>query len=65
MGNSIIVLGLLLFIIGIVVNIFPKGTLPLLPGDIFVQKEHMTVYFPVVSAIAISIVLTVLINLFR
>lgn len=65
MGNTIIIMGLILVIVGVVLNIIPKGTLPLLPGDIFVQKENVTIYFPIVTSIIISIVLTILLNLFR
>ncbi|MHB1419072.1 MAG: DUF2905 domain-containing protein [Bacillota bacterium] len=35
-----------------------------LPGDIFVQKGHLTFYFPLVTSIILSLVLTILLNLF-
>lgn len=35
-----------------------------LPGDIFVQRGNFTFYFPVVTGIIISIIITVLLNLF-
>lgn len=34
-----------------------------LPGDIHVQKEKFSFYFPIVTSLIASIVLTVLINL--
>ncbi|MCC5875154.1 MAG: DUF2905 domain-containing protein [Candidatus Sumerlaeia bacterium] len=34
------------------------------PGDIRVEREGMGIYFPVVTCIVISIILTVVINLF-
>lgn len=36
-----------------------------LPGDILIQRENFTFFFPLASMIAISIILTVLFNLFR
>ncbi|SHE34351.1 DUF2905 domain-containing protein [Desulforamulus putei] len=34
-----------------------------LPGDIFVQKGNFTFYFPVVTSIVLSILLTLVLNL--
>lgn len=36
-----------------------------LPGDIFVQKGNFSFGFPVVTCIVLSIVLTILLNIFR
>lgn len=61
MGNTLILFGVLLLLFGFLMNMgFPK-----LPGDIFVQKQNSTFYFPIVTSIVISIVLTVILNLFR
>jgi hypothetical protein len=35
-----------------------------LPGDIWIQKGNFVFYFPLVSGIVISIVLSILINIF-
>ncbi len=35
-----------------------------LPGDIFIQKGNFTVFFPVMTCIVVSIVLTILLNVF-
>lgn len=63
MGNNIILFGVILIIVGILVNVFFKSGVPLLPGDIFIKKENVTFYFPIVSSIIISIVLTIILNL--
>lgn len=34
-----------------------------LPGDIIIQKENFTFYFPLATSIIVSIVLTILISL--
>ena len=36
-----------------------------LPGDIFIQRGNFSFGFPIVTCIVISIVLTILLNLFR
>lgn len=59
LGLGIALLGLLVWVIS---RVLPMGRLP---GDIFIQKEGLTVYFPIVTCIIISLVLTVLLNLFR
>lgn len=35
-----------------------------LPGDILIQKDNFTFYFPLVTCIIISIVLTIILSLF-
>lgn len=35
-----------------------------LPGDIFIQRGNFSFYFPVVTGIVLSLLLTVLLNLF-
>ena len=64
-GKTIMIFGLLLVVVGAVIH-FGGRILPLghLPGDIFIGGEHGSFYFPVVSCIVISIVLSVLANIF-
>ena len=65
MGNTIIILGFVLVVIGIFINIGAKLHLPLLPGDILIQKDNFSIYFPIVTSVIISIIATIIINLFR
>jgi hypothetical protein len=58
MGIVVTVLGALLFFGGKIPGI---GRLP---GDIFVQRGNFTFYFPLMTAILLSIILTVVLNLF-
>ncbi|CAM5794276.1 MULTISPECIES: DUF2905 domain-containing protein [Brevibacillus] len=58
-GAVLIVVGLLWQIGG---RFLPLGRLP---GDIVVEKENFKFYFPVVTCIVISIVLTLASYLFR
>lgn len=36
-----------------------------LPGDLVFRRKNVTIYLPLVSSIVVSLVLTVLFNLFR
>jgi hypothetical protein len=68
LGRTLIVVGLLIVAVGVVLTLAPRmpglGWLGRLPGDILVQRERGTFYFPIVTSIVVSIVLTVLLNLF-
>jgi len=64
-GKLIILAGAILIVIGVVMVFFDK--IPLLgklPGDISIKRRNFTLYFPIVTSILLSIVLTVLLNLF-
>jgi hypothetical protein len=63
-GKLIVILGVALVVVGLVLWLF-AGRVPRLPGDIVVQKENFTFYFPLATCIIISIVLTLLFWLFR
>ncbi len=65
MGNPLILTGILLILAGIFANISPGAKIPTLPGDIFIQKEGLTIYIPLVSALLISLILTLVFHVMR
>lgn len=62
LGKLILGLGLALVVIGGVLMLAGRMGLPLgrLPGDFVYRGKHTTVYFPLVTCIVISVVLTVI-----
>ena len=61
-----IILSAVFFVIGLVLIIAPKiPWLGRLPGDFLISRKNFTFYFPLATSIILSIILTVLINLFR
>lgn len=64
-GKAMLWLGGLLIFGGLVVLLLNKLNLPLgrLPGDIKMEGERGTFYFPLATSILISILLTILLNL--
>ncbi len=63
-ASSFIRLGIVLIIIGGAIKIMPNLAFAPLPGDIILKKENFTLYFPITTMIVISIILTVLVNIF-
>jgi hypothetical protein len=66
LGKLLILLGVFIILIGILLVIGEKiPWIGRLPGDIIIRKKNFTFYFPVVTSILISILLTLLFMLFR
>lgn len=63
LGKLIIVLGVLMTVIGIFLYVGGKIGLGRLPGDLVYRRGGLTVYFPLVSGLILSLVLTVVLNL--
>ena len=63
-GKFVLIIGLVLVVVGGILCRF-SGWVGKLPGDISVQKGNFSFYFPVVTCILISVVLTLLSWLFR
>jgi hypothetical protein len=63
MGKLLVLVGLCLAGLGLLI----MAGLPLgrLPGDIYLKRENFTVYLPITTSILLSIVLTVILSLFR
>lgn len=57
--------GIILFCIGGGVYLASRFGIPLgrLPGDIRIEGEHGSFYFPVTSSILVSVLLTIVLNL--
>lgn len=65
LGKTLMIFGALLFIVGIVIYFGGKYTaLGRLPGDINIERENFSFHFPIVTSIVISLILTVIFNLF-
>lgn len=65
-AKILVIAGVILVAIGLLLQAFGKF-IPLgkLPGDIVIEKGNFRFYFPIVTSIIISIVLTLIIWLIR
>jgi hypothetical protein len=65
-GKSLIVLGLIIAVIGIIVSFAGKiPWLGRLPGDIYVKRENFSFYFPLATCIIISLIVSFILWLLR
>ena len=65
MQKILIILGVVILVIGIIYPYIKKIGFGQLPGDIIFKSENSTFFFPIVTCIILSIVLTIIFNLFR
>ncbi len=65
-GKLLVFSGLTLVIVGALLwSGFGKDWLGRLPGDLRIERGGAGFYFPIVTCLLISIVLTILLNIFR
>jgi hypothetical protein len=66
-GKYIIAAGLLITGLGLIVYFFSSKLhwIGRLPGDIRIEKENFRFYFPITTTILISLLLTVLVQIFK
>jgi hypothetical protein len=65
MARTLISIGVLLVIIGLLWPWLKNIPLGRLPGDIIIHRPHFRLYFPVTSSIVVSLLLALLLWLFR
>jgi hypothetical protein len=67
LGKILIYLGGAVVVIGIVLILLGKTGLPIgrLPGDVVYRGKSTTVYFPIVTCIVLSVVLSVVMYLIQ
>ncbi|MCS6893357.1 MAG: DUF2905 family protein [Deltaproteobacteria bacterium] len=56
--------GFIFLLIGLFVAIFGKLGFPKMPGDIVIEGDNFKFFFPITTSIILSLILTILLNLF-
>lgn len=65
MAKMLMLFGVLLLLMGGFLYLMGKiSPLGRLPGDILVRRENFTFYFPIVTCLLLSLLLTLFLNLF-
>ncbi|TMB00138.1 MAG: DUF2905 domain-containing protein [Deltaproteobacteria bacterium] len=65
LGRLLIVLGAAATLIGLLLVLVPRlPWLGRLPGDILIRRGTFTFYFPLVTCVVVSVILTLILNLF-
>lgn len=66
LGKLLVIVGLLIAVVGVLLwSGIGKGWLGRLPGDINYTKDNFSFHFPIVTCLIVSVVLTLLLWLFR
>jgi DUF2905 family protein len=65
MSRFLIVLGLVIVAIGLLWPLLTRLGLGRLPGDIVIQRENFSFYFPLATCIVVSVLLSVVFWLFN
>ncbi len=63
LGRWMLLVGGLFIVVGLAMILAERVGFKGLPGDIVWRGKHSTVFFPIVTSIVVSIILTVLLNL--
>jgi hypothetical protein len=65
-GKTLIILGLTIAALGAILTFAGKVPwLGRLPGDIYLKRENFSVYFPLATSILLSLLLSLILWLFR
>jgi len=66
LGRFVVMIGIIMTLVGVIMwSGFAPKWLGRLPGDIRIEREHSAFYFPIVTCIILSIVLSLLLSIFR
>jgi Protein of unknown function (DUF2905) len=66
LGKFVAIIGVIVTLVGLVIwSGFAPKWLGRLPGDIRIEREHSAFYFPIVTCIILSILLSLLLSIFR
>ena len=66
LGKLVTIIGVVIALVGLMMwgGFMPKW-LGRLPGDIRIEREHTAFYFPIVTCIILSILISLLLSIFR
>ena len=63
--KTLIIIGVLFILVGLLYPFLKDLGLGRLPGDIIVKKENSTFYFPIVTCIVVSVVISIILMFFK
>lgn len=64
-GKAILSIGIILVIVGLFMMLGNKLGIGKLPGDIYLEKGNFKFFFPITTSIILSIILSLLLRIFR
>ena len=65
LGRILIVFGIVLVVLGGIFLVAPRVPfLGRLPGDFVLRRDHATIYIPLATCLVLSLVISILVNIF-
>jgi hypothetical protein len=64
-GKILVIVGIVIVVLGVLLSLGLGNWMGKLPGDIRIDRGNSAFYFPIVTCIVISIVLSLVFSLFR
>lgn len=65
LGKLLLVVGVIISIVGLLLILAERFGLGRLPGDIVVERKNVSFYFPIMTCLILSAVLTLILWLFN
>ncbi len=63
-AKTMILLGLIFIVLGVLLSVFSKLPIGRLPGDIVIKRENAVVYIPIGTSVLLSVILSILLSIF-
>ena len=63
--KTLIIIGVLFILAGLLYPFLRDIGLGRLPGDIIIKKENSSFYFPIVTCIVVSVIISLILMIFR
>ena len=63
--KTLIIIGVLFILVGLLYPFLRDIGLGRLPGDIIIKKENTSFYFPIVTCIVVSVIISLILMFFR
>jgi hypothetical protein len=62
-ARFLILAGVILVVLGFILLLFPKIGALRMPGDIVIKRENVVLYFPIVTSVVLSLIITLVLNI--
>ena len=63
--KTLIIIGILFILVGLLYPFLKDLGLGRLPGDIVIKKENSSFYFPIVTCVVVSVVVSIILMFFK
>lgn len=64
-GRTLVIIGIAIAVLGVVITFAGRTPIDRLPGDLVYKRGHFAFYFPLMTSLLLSVILTLILWLFR